>query len=316
MNIIITGTTGFLGSDLIKRLTIKNSFCITAVSRSKSYSLGNRSVLVSDIDSNTCWKGILDNQQVVVHTAARAHIMKDTVADPLAEYRRINVHGTLNLARQASIAGVKRFIYISSIKVNGEQTHNGQKFKPDDVPAPENAYGISKFEAEQGLLQIASETDIEVVIIRSPLVYGPSVKGNFSRMIEAVKKRIPLPLGAIYNKRSLVSLDNLVDLIVKCLNHKEAANQIFIAGDGCDLSTTQLLRGIAKAYGVSSRLIPVPASVLVFVASFLGKRVLAQRLLGSLQVDISKTRDLLGWTPPLTVEEGLRRCFVDNAERY
>jgi len=226
------------------------------------------------------------------------------------------VDGTLNLAQQAVDAGVTRFIFISSIKVNGEQTSCGRVYTAEDLPAPEDAYGISKYEAEQGLLQIAADTGLEVVIIRPPLVYGPGVKGNFSSMMRVVKKGYPLPLGSINNKRSLVALDNLVDLIITCINHPAAANQVFLAGDGEDLSTTELLRGVAKAAGVSSRLIPVPVSVLRFVASLLGKKEVSQRLLGSLQVDISKTRDLLGWTPPLSVEDGLRHCLVDNVERY
>jgi len=226
------------------------------------------------------------------------------------------VDGTLNLARQAVDAGVTRFIFISSIKVNGEQTTCGGVYKAEDLPVPEDAYGISKYEAEQGLLQVAANTGLEVVIIRPPLVYGPGVKGNFFSMMRVVKKGFPLPLGAVHNKRSLVALDNLVDLIITCIDHPAAANQVFLAGDGEDLSTTEFLRGVAKAVGVLSRLIPVPAAVLMFGASLLGKKEMAQRLLGSLQVDISKARDLLGWTPPLSVEEGLRRCFVENPERY
>jgi nucleoside-diphosphate-sugar epimerase len=266
-------------------------------------------VIAREVDGLTAWADLLLGQDVVIHTAARAHVMEDEVADALAEYRRVNVDGTLNLARQAAAAGVKRFIFISSIKVNGEQTPLGQPFTADDTPAPEDAYGISKWEAEQGLLQLASETDMEVVIIRPPLVYGPGVKGNFANMIKLVSKGLPLPLGAIHNQRSLVALDNLVDLIVTCIDHPAAANQVFLAGDGQDLSTTRLLRCVARALGKPSRLIPVPASFLKLAAALLGKKAVAQRLLGSLQLDISKARHLLGWTPPITVEEGFRRCF-------
>jgi nucleoside-diphosphate-sugar epimerase len=248
----------------------------------------------------------------VIHAAARAHIMKDEVADPLAEYRRVNVDGTLNLARQAAAAGVKRFIFISSIKVNGEQTPLGQPFTADDTPAPEDAYGISKWEAEQGLQQLATETGMEVVIIRPPLVYGPGVKGNFASMIKLVAKGLPFPLGAIHNQRSLVAVDNLVDLIITCIDHPVAANQVFLAGDGQDLSTTELLRGVAKAMGKPARLIPVPSSLLMLGATLLGKKAVAQRLLGSLQVDIAKARNLLGWEPPVSVEEGLERCFEQS----
>ena len=201
--------------------------------------------------------------------------LKDEVADPLAEYRRVNVDGTLNFARQAVAAGVKRFIFISSIKVNGEQTALGQPFTADDTPAPDDAYGISKLEAELGLQQLASETGLEVVIIRPPLVYGPGVKGNFASMIKLVSKGLPLPLGAINNQRSLVALDNLVDLIITCIDHPAAANQVFLAGDGQDLSTTELLKGVAQVMGVPSRLIPVPASLLLLGATLLGKKAMA-----------------------------------------
>jgi nucleoside-diphosphate-sugar epimerase len=238
--------------------------------------------------------------------------MKEYQADPLAEFRRVNVDGTLNLARQAVVAGVKRFIYISSIKVNGEQTSIAQQFAAADTPAPEDAFGISKWEAEQGLQQLATETDMDIVIIRPGLVYGPGAKGNFSSLVRLVEKGLPLPLGAIRNKRSLVALDNLVDLIITCIDHPAAANQVFLAGDGQDLSTTELLRGVAQAMGKPSRLVPVPTSLLMLGATLLGKKAVAQRLLGSLQVDISKARDLLGWEPPITVEEGLRRCFESD----
>jgi len=235
--------------------------------------------------------------------------MKDGTADPLAEYRRVNVEGTLKLARQAAAAGVKRFVFISSIKVNGEATFNKNAFFADDDPAPEDAYGQSKLEAELGLMQLAEETRMEVVIIRPPLVYGPSVKGNFSSMIKLVQMGLPLPLGAIHNKRSLVGIDNLVDLIIRCIDHPAATNQVFLAGDGEDLSTTELLRGVGNAMGKPTRLIPVSAGLLQLGATLLGRKDMAQRLLGSLQVDISKTCELLDWKPPYTVEEGLRRCF-------
>jgi nucleoside-diphosphate-sugar epimerase len=316
MNLLLTGANGFLGSRLAVTLNAKPYVRLTAAVR-RSVQLSAMNVVeVQSLDANTDWSDAVTEQQVVIHTAARAHIMKNEAADPLVEYRRVNVDGTLNLARQAVDAGVTRFIFISSIKVNGEQTTCGGVYKAEDLPVPEDAYGISKYEAEQGLLQIAANTGLEVVIIRPPLVYGPGVKGNFFSMMRVVKKGFPLPLGAVHNKRSLVALDNLVDLIITCIDHPAAANQVFLAGDGEDLSTTELLRGVAKAAGVLSRLIPVPAAVLMFGASLLGKKEMAQRLLGSLQVDISKARDLLGWTPPLSVEEGLRRCFVENPERY
>lgn len=308
-NVLITGATGFVGRVLASQLAGCEKFYVSAALRSDNGFDECPSQVVGDFSDNTDWSSALIDQQVVIHAAARAHIMKDEVADPLAEYCKVNVEGTLNLARQAAAAGVKRFIFISSIKVNGEQTPLGKPFTADDTPSPEDAYGISKMEAEQGLRQLAAKTGMEVVIIRPPLVYGPNVKGNFASMIKLVEKGLPLPLGAVHNKRSLVALDNLVDLIITCIDHPAAANQVFLAGDGKDLSTTELLRGVARAMGKPARLIPVPAGLLQLGATVLGKKAMAQRLLGSLQVDISKARELLGWTPPLTVEQGLKRCF-------
>ena len=309
MNVLLTGASGFLGSRLALALNYKPDIKLTAAVRCRIDNPAVKIFEFQSLDANTDWSAALVNQLVVIHAAARAHIMKDEMSDPLAECRRINVDGTLNLARQTAAAGVDRFIFISSIKVNGEQTPLGQPFTADDTAAPEDAYGISKWEAEQGLNKIAAETGMEVVIIRPPLVYGPNVKGNFASMINLVERGFPLPLGAIHNQRSLVALDNLVDLIITCIDHPAAANQVFLAGDGQDLSTTELLRAVAKAAGKRSRLIPFPSSLLMLAATLLGKKSVAQRLLGSLQVDISKARDLLGWQPPFSAEEGLRRCF-------
>ena len=315
MNVLVTGGTGFLGSRLAETLHSTPDIKLTTVARRRVETPAAQIVEVSSLCADTDWSTALTEQQVVIHAAARAHIMKDEVADPLAEYRRVNVDGTLNLARQAAVAGVKRFIFISSIKVNGEQTTLGLPFTADDMPSPQDAYGVSKWEAEHGLQQLAAETGIEVVIIRPPLVYGPGVKGNFANMIKLVESGLPLPLGSTNNRRSFVALGNLVDLIISCIDHPAAANQVFLAGDGEDLSTTDLLRGVAKAMRKPSRLIPVPSSLVMFSATILGKRAVAQRLLGSLQVDLTKARELLGWTPPVSVEEGLRRCFESSTEK-
>ncbi|MEP0003463.1 MULTISPECIES: SDR family oxidoreductase [Marinobacter] len=304
-NVLVTGASGFVGRYLSKTLLIREDVSLTGAVRVVGPYDFPSSVPVGEINEETDWSLALPNKQVVVHTAARVHIMNDEVADPINAFRQINVAGTLNLARQSAEAGVRRFLFLSSIKVNGEETPLGTPFTASDSPMPKDDYGTSKMEAELGLLKISRETGMEIVIIRPPLVYGPGVKGNFATMVELVKRGVPLPFGSIRNKRSLVGLDNLVDLVITCIDHPAAANQVFLAGDGVDLSTTDLFRGIAGALGKSPRLIPVPPGLLKFGATMLGKRAVAQRLLGSLQVDISKARDLLGWRPPVSVEEGL-----------
>jgi len=304
--LLVTGGSGFVGSALIKRLLSEHRE-VFAVGRSE-VDLPVETIKVSSFRELGALGNKLGSVDVVVHCAARSPIMNDDTQDPLAEYRKVNVDGTLNLARHAAESGVKRFVFVSSIKVNGEQTLPENPFTEDVAPAPEDPYGISKYEAEQQLQALSAETGMELVIIRPPLVYGPGVKGNFASMIRLMEKGLPLPLGAVGNKRSLVALDNLVDLIVTCVDNPAAANQVFLAGDGQDLSTTELLRGVANAMGKSAWLLPVPAGLLMLGASMLGKRAVAQRLLGSLQVDISKAREILGWQPPVSVEEGLARA--------
>jgi len=278
---------------------------------------GSGYVSVTDIDADSNSNSNLYNPtagcEAVVHLAARVHVMKDESSDPLSEFRRSNVDGTENLARQAAQAGVKRFVFISSVKVNGESTQPGQPFTPADAPAPQDDYGLSKFEAEQALWQVARSTGMEVVIIRPPLVYGPGVKGNFARMVHWVRQGVPLPLGAVHNRRSLLALDNLVDFIALCANPErspQAANQTFLVSDGDDVSTTELLRRVAHAYGVPARLLPVPLGLMHAAARLLGKAAEADRLLGSLQVDASKARNLLGWVPPVTMQAQLRQMAL------
>ncbi len=309
MRVLVTGATGFVGKAVLAS-SVSDSTCQFrgAVRRdAPDMPTGVEPVRVGDLAPDTDWSRAVSGVDAIVHTAARVHVMRDSAADPLAEFRRVNVAGTLNLARQAVDAGVRRFVFISSIKVNGEQTLPGRPYTAEDVPAPIDPYGISKHEAEQGLRQLAQETGLEVVIIRPVLVYGPGVKANFLSMMRWLHQGIPLPLGAIHNQRSLVALDNLVDLIVTCLHHPAAANQTFLVSDGEDLSTTALLRRTAAALGRPARLIPVPALVLRTAARLLGKADFAQRLCGSLQVDISKTRELLGWLPLVSVDEALRK---------
>lgn len=304
IRIVLTGASGFLGQALSRRL-LEDGHLLTALSRKVAMAVGSTWVQVSRYDGDD---SLLVGQDCVIHLAARVHVMDDAVQDPLAEFRAANVDLTANLARRAARAGVRRFVFVSSIKVNGESTQLGAPFAADAVPAPMDAYGVSKMEAEQGLREIASQTGMQVVIIRPPLVYGPGVKANFAAMIRGLQRGIPLPLGAIHNQRSLVALDNLVDLIVTCLTHPAAANQTFLVSDGEDVSTSDLLRRMGQAMGHPARLIPVPASWLKLAAAMVGKQDMAQRLCGSLQVDIEKTRQLLGWNPPLTLDEGLKKA--------
>ncbi|WP_150909691.1 UDP-glucose 4-epimerase family protein [Marinobacter halotolerans] len=312
MKVLLTGATGFVGRELASALMEEPGVALTSAVRRSTSSVPGTIFLAGELNEQTDWASALVGQDVVIHAAARAHVMKDEVADPLAEYRRVNVQGTLNLAKQSVAAGVKRFIFVSSIKVNGEQTLPGRRFTADDQPAPEDAYGLSKLEAEKALQALVEENSMELVIIRPPLVYGPGVKGNFATLVKLVDRGIPLPFGSVHNKRSLIALTNLVDLVITCLDHPAAANQVFLASDGQDLSTTELLRGVAYAMGKPARLVSIPSKLLMIGAGILGKKEMAQRVLGSLQVDITKTCDLLGWRPPLGSQDGLRRCFAEE----
>lgn len=315
-SVLVTGATGFVGKALLARLLKGGIRVVAAVRGSSELPAPASTMRIENLDGHTQWLDGLKDVDVVIHSAARVHVMNDTDADPLAAFRRVNVEGTLNLARQAAVAGVKRFIFISSIKVNGEETENGRRYLADDVPAPADPYGISKMEAEQGLRELAKETLLEVVIIRPVLVYGPGVKANFLSMMRWLDRGVPLPFGSIDNRRSLVALDNLVDLIVTCMDHPAAKNQTFLVSDGDDLSTTGLLSKMAQALGRNARLLPVPSKLLELGAILLGKRSLSQRLCGSLQVDIEKTRTVLGWNPPMSTEEALAvtaRHYQENA---
>jgi nucleoside-diphosphate-sugar epimerase len=310
MNCLITGASGFVGKSLCAALSMRALGVRIAMRSFQDRADDFKGVVVGTIDAETPWSEALRGIDTVVHLAARVHVMNDVSENPLVEFRRVNVDGTLNLARQAAAAGVRRFVFISSVKVNGEHTEFGHAFSETDAPNPQDAYGLSKHEAEQGLRQMAAETGMELVIIRPPLVYGPGVKANFAALMRAVQRGWPLPLGAIHNQRSLVALDNLVDFIITCITHPQAANQTFLVSDGQDLSTTELVRGMARAAGVPARLLPVPVWALQAGAGLLGKGDAVQRLCGNLQVDISKARQLLGWVPPVSVEDGLRWAMV------
>lgn len=308
--ILVSGANGFVGKAVCKQ-AMDYGICVRGATRTRvEVPSCIESFEVGEINGSTAWTHVLRDVNVVVHLAARVHVMKDTEADPLTAFRIVNVDGTLNLARQAAAAGVKRFVFVSSVKVNGECTSLGRAFTEADPPMPQDAYGQSKHEAEQGLLQLSRDVGLEVVIIRPPLVYGPGVKANYAALMRAVQRGWPLPLGSVHNQRSLVALSNLVDFIFTCISHPQAANQTFLVSDGQDLSTTELVRGMAQAAGLPARLLPVPVWFLQAVASLLGKGDAVQRLCGNLKVDASKARSLLGWVPPVSMEEGLRRAIV------
>jgi len=311
--ILVTGGSGFVGTVLLQRLARDARWAPRALVRKLP---GQRLAGVDyqpfrELAAVDVASGHFEQVDTVIHLASRGHVMRETATDPLAEFRRVNVEGTLSLARAAAQAGVRRFIFVSSVKVNGETTDGRQPFSADEAPAPSDPYGISKREAEDGLRQLAAQTGLEVVIVRPVLVYGPGVKANFRSMMNWLSKGVPLPFGAIHNKRSLVALDNLVDLLLTCIDHPAAANQTFMASDGHDLSTTELLQRLGQALGKPARLLPVPAAWLKGAATLAGKGALAQRLCGSLQVDSGKTRELLGWQPPLDVDQALRATALN-----
>ena len=304
--VLITGGHGFVGHALFERLHAEGRDPLK-VSRQ---ALKPGELAIGEIGLRTDWSKVFLNCAVVIHLAARVHVMNDTEADPLTAFRAVNVDGTLNLARQASEAGIKRFVFISSVKVNGESTQPGRSFTEVDEHNPQDAYAQSKYEAEHGLRQIAVQTGMEVVIIRSPLVYGPGVKANFRSLMTMVSKGLPLPLGAVTaNRRSLVAVDNLVDFIITCINHPAAANQVFLVSDDEDLSTAELLHRMYKANGTPDRLFTLPLWFLNLCATTIKRKSVYSRLCGSLQIDISKSKKILGWTPPVSVDEGLRLAF-------
>ena len=316
--ILVTGATGFIGNAVTKSL-VQGGYKVIASTRQlpttpipglTQFSGRLTWQAVGAINGGTAWEPSLRGISTVIHCAARAHVMSDNDPDPGSAYRKVNVEGSVHLAKQAVLAGVKRFVFLSSIGVNGKISE--LPFTEIDKPNPHDAYSISKFEAEKALMDISRETGIEVVIIRAPLVYGPKVPGNFCRLIRMVQLGIPLPFGAVHNRRSLVALDNLVSLVQLCSDASKsplAANQLFLAADGEDVSTTDLLRKVARAAGCPSRLVPVPASLLQFCAAVFGVRALAVRLLCNLQVDSTKARSLLGWRPVVGLDQQLRVMF-------
>ena len=315
LRILVTGATGFVGRHLIAHLLSQHPGIHLRLAVRKSNSNHLEALLqkypqvqvevVGDINPQTDWSVALNGVDAVVHLAARVHVMQDRASDPLQEYRQANTASSVHLAQAAAKAGVKRFIYLSSIKVNGESTEPGKPFSEDSVPAPIDPYGVSKWEAELGIEKVCSQIGMEYVVIRPPLIYGPGVKANFKKLMQLVAKGLPLPFGAIHNHRSMLALDNLVSFIQKVLTHPEAANQRFLLSDGQDLSTTQLLQLLAKGLRRQAWLVPIPSWMLKIAAGMVGQSAASERLLGSLQIDSSKARQLLKWNPPLSVEEGI-----------
>jgi len=313
--ILVTGATGFLGRALVLELLTKGCQMKALVRKPSVLPVEVEQVLMDlgEIKGERAIKDAFGGVDVVVHAAARVHMMQDRSTNPFAEFRKLNRDATLSLAALAANAGVKRFVFLSSIGVNGN--NNIKPFSENDNPNPQEPYAISKYEAEHGLLAIAKKTSMEVVIIRPPLVYGPNAPGNFGTLVNWLRRGVPLPLGAIHNKRSFVALDNLVSFITLCADRSQslkAANQVFLISDGEDVSTTQLLRKVADALGKNPWLLPIPVGLMSFSARLIGKVAAANRLFGSLQVDSSKARNLLGWQPVITMDEQLNKTVAVN----
>ena len=308
MGTLVTGASGFVGSILCRRLLAEGLHVRGTLLESESpLSLpdGVDPVIIEPLGPDTTWQHALSGIHTIIHLAARVHIMKETFTDPLQEFRRINLYGTERLARQAAQTGVKRFVFMSTIGVNGDNSGD-RPYSEDDVPHPHNPYSVSKFEAELALQKISQETGMEVVIIRAPLVYGPMNPGNFLSLLQIVSKSMPLPLASIHNNRSLLYIGNLVDALAACATHPNAAGQTYLVSDGEDVSTPELIRRTATALGVPARLLPVPVSLMRLIGKLTGRSAAVNRLTGSLAVDSSKIRRDLGWKPPFTMEEGLQ----------
>jgi len=304
MKLLLTGSTGFLGRALQKKLDDHLTILTSRSGEMENSSQFFRKTISSEENFSDC----LNDVDVVIHTAARVHQMNDQAEDPLSEFMKTNCFGTLNLARQAARAGVKRFIFLSSIKVNGEQSHPDKPFRFDDLRKPADPYGISKARAEEGLVKIAAETKLEVTIIRPPLVYGPDVKANFAALLRLASKNVPLPLGSVHNRRSFVALDNLVSLIVTCIDHPKAANQIFLVSDDDDVSTVKLFTIMVEAFGKEARLFSISPFLLRGIARLVGKESIIDRLCGDLRLDIGHTKKTVDWTPVVSVADGVKIC--------
>lgn len=311
MKVLVTGASGFLGKSLCEELTYEKINFVTVLR--KIHAASKHCVFIDSLNSRTDWTNAFIDIDVVTHCAARVHVMNESTSNSLDLFREVNTAGTLNLAKQAADAGVKRFIFISSIKVNGESTVLSKPFLPDDEMAPQDPYGVSKAEAEQELRDIAKQTGMEVVIIRPPLVYGPGVKANFAALMKLASLGVPLPFGCFKNnRRSMVYIDNLVDLIVKCISHPKAANQTFLVSDDDDLSTTRMIKELSLSLGNKGWMLPIPVKLFEILGKLTGKSDIIERLCGSLLVDISKTKQLLDWQPPVTVKD----AFLETASHF
>ena len=311
--ILITGGNGFIGKALTKKL-IQNNYFVKISSRKKEFNSKDlfTTYRTGEIDGKTKWDKILDNIDCVVHCAAITSNMKKDEKETTESFRRVNIEGTINLARQSASIGVKRFIFLSSIKVNGEKTFNNSSFKYYDIPNPGDAYSNSKWIAEQELSKISKSTNLELIIIRLPLVYGPCAKGNFKRLINVIKTNMPLPLAMVQNQRSMIGIENLIDLLIRCIDHPKASGKTFLASDGEDLSTPELIKLIALSMGMKANLFPLPIFVLKFLGLIFGRREEINRLVESLRIDNIYTKEILNWIPPVSVEEGIRRISQDK----
>lgn len=302
--VLVTGATGFLGRRVVQRLVADSCAVRAGLRRAGGVPAGVEAVEVGDCDGGTDWTAALHGIDAVIHCAARVHVLQETAASPATEFRRVNVEGTLNLAEQALRAGVRRFVFVSTIGVNGHVTSD-RPFQVDDAPDPHGDYARSKLEAEQGLVSLARRSALEVAIVRPPLIYGFEAPGNFEQLARWVRRSVPLPLAAVHNRRSFAAVENVVDLLVRCVHHPGARNEVFLVADGVDVSTAEFVRAMAAAAGVPCRLLPVPPAMLRLLAALAGRREHLEKLTDSLQVDISRARERLDWNPPVSLKQAM-----------